>query len=617
MFIDNRISGKIRLFTVLFVFIAVSILSYGAQSVSLAWDPNTEPDLGGYRLYYGITNELATNVTSISATSTNTTVQGLFQGQTYFFYLTATNTSGLESDPSNMVFYQVPSNPSGDLPPPVTPPADTPAASPVLPVVSWFLPPITYGAPLGDRELNALANFSGTNVPGYFTYAPSYGKILSAGNHAIKAVFYPYDETVYTNAEITATLEVQKAPLAIKAENIEKTYGPAMPSLRVSYEGFVNGDSPRSLPGLLLVNTSATSSSPPGAYPIFVSGVSSSNYNIAFFSGTLTINPANLIIMAKNARKTYGPSMPSLGAYYFGFVNGDTASSLSTPLSLKTTATSKSPVGVYPIIASGASSPKYNIIFIDGELTMNPANLTIRAGSFIKVYGDPVPELTATYTGFVNGDTKDSLTPLVLQTEVTSKSPVGYYSITASGAFSANYNVSLMNGTLNVIKAPLRITADNKSRYFGEENPLLTVTYSGFVNGDTPSCLDPEVVLTAYAKTNSLSGNYPIGVGYTYSPNYFITRVNGILTVKESVGLATTVQNALGIKSIEIFDRYLHLKIQGKSGSPFFIQSSGDLLNWADCHYGKIEPSGFYYFSNELAFNAQFYKIIPRKEELK
>ncbi len=80
-----------------------------SQQVSLYWDPNTEPDLGGYILYYWI-NQLSTNTQKISATSTNTTVPGLLQGQTYFFYLTATNTSGLESDPSNMVMYQVPAH---------------------------------------------------------------------------------------------------------------------------------------------------------------------------------------------------------------------------------------------------------------------------------------------------------------------------------------------------------------------------------------------------------------------------------------------------------------------------------------------------------------------------
>ena len=81
---------------------------FAAQTVSLAWDPNTEPDLGGYRLYYGITNQLVTNTLNISASSTNVTVPGLIEGQTYFFFLTATNTSGLESDPSNQVIYTVP-----------------------------------------------------------------------------------------------------------------------------------------------------------------------------------------------------------------------------------------------------------------------------------------------------------------------------------------------------------------------------------------------------------------------------------------------------------------------------------------------------------------------------
>ena len=49
----------------------------------------------------------------------------------------------------------------------------------------------------------------------------------------------------------------------------------------------------------------------------------------------------------------YGSALPTLTASYSGFVNGDNAANLTTPPNLSTTATSASPVGNYPITASG------------------------------------------------------------------------------------------------------------------------------------------------------------------------------------------------------------------------------------------------------------------------
>src|SRR5262249_56922774 len=58
-----------------------------------------------------------------------------------------------------------------------------------------------------------------------------------------------------------------------------------------SYSGFVNGDTPASLSGTLSLTTTATTTSPAGAYAIVASGLTSSNYTISFVNGTLTVNP--------------------------------------------------------------------------------------------------------------------------------------------------------------------------------------------------------------------------------------------------------------------------------------------------------------------------------------
>jgi chitinase len=78
-----------------------------AAQVTLAWDPNTEVDLGGYRIHYGTASGSYSVHTDVRNVTTYT-VTGLVEGQTYYFAATAYDTSGTESGYSNQVRYSVP-----------------------------------------------------------------------------------------------------------------------------------------------------------------------------------------------------------------------------------------------------------------------------------------------------------------------------------------------------------------------------------------------------------------------------------------------------------------------------------------------------------------------------
>ena len=93
-------------------------------------------------------------------------------------------------------------------------------------------------------------------------------------------------------------------------------------------------------------------------------------YSIAFVSGPLTVTPASLTIQADAKTKSYLAALPTLTATYTGLVNGDTPASLDTPVNLTTTADPLSPVGTYPIHASGAVDANYVITHLDSTLTV-------------------------------------------------------------------------------------------------------------------------------------------------------------------------------------------------------------------------------------------------------
>jgi hypothetical protein len=79
-------------------------------------------------------------------------------------------------------------------------------------------------------------------------------------------------------------------------------------------------------------------------------------------------------------------------------------------------------------------------------------SLTITASSATMAQGAAVPTITATYSGFVNGDHASSLTVAPsCSTTATSSSPAGSYPTSCSGAVDANYDISYVNGTLSVV----------------------------------------------------------------------------------------------------------------------------------------------------------------------
>ena len=290
--------------------------------------------------------------------------------------------------------------------------------------------------------VNGDTSASLTTAPTLATTATAASPVGSYGIAAAGAVDANYSIT-YTGGTLTVT----PAALTITANEASKVYGSPLPALTASYSGFVNGDTSASLTTAPTLTTSATAASPVGSYGIAAAGAVDANYSITYAGGTLTVTPAALTITANDQGKVYGSPLPALTASYSGFVNGDTSASLATAPTLTTTVTAASPVGSYGIAVSGAVDANYSITYAGGTLTVTPAALTITANDQGMVYGSPLPALTASYSGFVNGDTSASLTTSpTLTTTATASSHVGSYDIAASGAVDAELQHHLRGG---------------------------------------------------------------------------------------------------------------------------------------------------------------------------
>ncbi|HEX4265007.1 MAG TPA: MBG domain-containing protein [Verrucomicrobiae bacterium] len=380
-----------------------------------------------------------------------------------------------------------------------------------IPTFTWANPAdIVYGTALSGTQLDAAVAYNSTNVPGHFSYSPDAGIVLNAGSgQTISVVFTPNDPGTFLPITNHVTINVQKAPLTIAAVNTNKVYGAGLPNFTASYSGFVNSDDASKLQVPVALNTSASSASPIGNYTIVASGATDTNYAITLVNGTLTVTPASLTITALNTNKVYGAALPNFTASYSGFVNNDTVSSLTAPVTLGTDATTASPAGTYAITASGTADTNYTIAFVNGTLTVTQKALTVTAQSYSKAFGQALPVFTAAYTGFALSDGTNSLTTLAtITTTATATSDVGTYTITAAGAASPNYSFTYVDGSLTVtqsLSSGVVVSSSNPAV------PGSSVTFTATLSAVAPGAGSPDGVVNfridgSVAGSGTLSG---------------------------------------------------------------------------------------------------------------
>ncbi|RYE20786.1 MAG: hypothetical protein EOP51_17095, partial [Sphingobacteriales bacterium] len=330
-------------------------------------------------------------------------------------------------------------------------------------------------------------------------------------------------------------LTVNKAPLKVTADNKTKAYGAAIPALTLTYSGFVNGDTFAKLTTAPKASTKATTASTVNTYPITIAGGVSSNYDFTYTPGVLTVNKAILTVIADNKTKVYGAALPALTITYSGFVNNETTAKLTTLPKVSTAAKATDIASTYAIAVTGGAAANYSFVYTPGVLTITKAVLSVTADNKTKVYGAAVPALTFSYAGFVNGETVAKLTTVPkISTAATTASAANTYPITLAGGVAANYSFVYTPGVLTVSKAVLTVTADDKTKVYGAALPAFTLTYAGFVNGDTFAKLTTAPKASTTATIASSVKTYPITLAGGVAANYSFVYTPGVLTVSKA-----------------------------------------------------------------------------------
>ena len=341
-------------------------------------------------------------------------------------------------------------------------------------------PTLTYtvtGLVNGDTEAGvltgALTRAEGNNVG---TYAISQGTLAASSNYKLD----------FTGANLT----INKATLTVTADAVSKTYGEADPTLTYKVTGLVNGDTADDVVSGIL---SRNAGEDVGTYAITPGNITvSSNYTLAFAGANLTINKATITIsnIAAADREYNGETGADVTFDQSGIVAGDEAKvalAVTGTFADKNAAADKTVSLVWSLTGEAAGNYELSGNLTETTADITAKKITVTAADVTATYGQ---DYTLTHNGVLLGS--DTFTGALevknAAYSTANKLKVGTYTI-GQGDLSAgsNYEISFVEGTLNVNKADLTVstvTAADRA-YNGTTSAELTgATYTGLVEGD-------------------------------------------------------------------------------------------------------------------------------------
>jgi hypothetical protein len=414
------------------------------------------------------------------------------------------------------------------------------------------LPPLTY------RTTGQVNGDAANATSGAASCTTTANATSPAGTYPVNCAQGSLTSPNYTFKYASGTLTIGQATLTCASNNATMVYGAAQPAFHFTCTGYKKNETAAILTGQpsliaacetpLATSRHGTPGEPGcvyhvGKYALTIdTGTLSAggNYKLAFTNGQpatggiLTVTPAALSCAADAKAAVYGAALPGFTFTCTGYQNGDSASALlGAPALASNCGSSPAPsrkskgmpqtggsctygVGKYPIsIAQGSLvNEDYKITYVNGQpatgglLTITPAALTVTADNKSITYGQKLPPMTYTVTGYVHGDTAAALGGAAkCATVATSTSAAGTHPITcAQGSLTTpNYIFNFAAGVLTIGKALLTCTANPTSMVYGSALVPFGFSCSGYQNGDTAAVLSGQPSLTSSC-ANPLSG---------------------------------------------------------------------------------------------------------------
>jgi hypothetical protein len=430
----------------------------------------------------------------------------------------------------------------------------------------------------------------------------------------------------YTITYVDGSIVVNKKPVRITAENKTKVYNGLIFSggYTATDTGFLFSQTRSSAAhtgDLYYTGTSQTAKNV-GSYPIELgtSDLVYDNYSVTYVDATLSITPKALTIKANDQSKIYDGLVYSGGNTMVdtGYVAGENISYLSGTLTYAYTQ-GVTPVanplnaGVYTITPGGltAINNNYSITYIPGTLTIHKKVVEIMADSINKTYGSLVTfspndgRGVSIRSGAVLGTHRITLATLA-STGAPVSAALGNYPIILSAvdikdnngagvSVKDNYDITLVNGILSVVKAHITVKADNIIKTYGTATTLptngtgVTIISGSLISGDAitaatlSSATGTPATATVGSHTLTLSAITIRNAGVDITANYDISLSNGNITVNKAP-LTVTVENKSKIYDGNTFNGGYTVTYTGFVNSE--TENTPGIFNGTSLNYG-------------------------------
>ena len=213
-----------------------------------------------------------------------------------------------------------------------------------------------------------------------------------------------------------------------------------------------------------------------------------SNYNITYTAGKITISKRPITIKAASASKTYdGKALTKNSA---SLTSGTIATGQTATYSASGTITNVGTADNVPSVvikdASGNNvTSNYTVTKTNGTLTVTAQAVTISGNTASYVYDGASHTVSGgTATGLVSGHTLTSVSGSASQTAVGSKSYTPSAAVIKDGNgndVTSNYVITYVNGSITITRKTDNITANNATRKVVPKKPTQvgTLTYNG------------------------------------------------------------------------------------------------------------------------------------------